>query len=225
MAIAYVQTLTPWEGITTGVSAPFTPADGDCVIVTGADMVNYPQTLLISGTLGASITIPYAVLTPPGTFASDYGDTWQMAYQLEADAIAQTISVLTNGTGDYTLGFALEYSGVASVAGTENPSAQPGTGTGAVVGASVLVPTGSVLLAIAVDEDPSSPALTATAGTTRLSGQTAVHLFGYCITEYAGAGANIQPAFTSSNGATGYYEVTQFLLTPPSAILLGQALT
>ena len=220
MAITYVQTVTPWSGNTTAVSGSFTPGEGDCILVAGADEFNYPQVLTITGTSGS-----YSVLTPPGTFDSDYGATWQLAYQNSATAVLQTITVVTNGVGDLTIGLAIDYSGVGSVLGYENSSAQPGTGAGAVVGVSVLVPTGSVLVAIALDEDNNSPALTNTAGTSRSSGTVAANAFAYNIVEYTGAGANIQPAFTSTGGATNYYMVVQFLLSPPSDVLLGQALT
>jgi hypothetical protein len=221
MSIAFVQNVTTWLGHTSATSGSFTPSAGDCILIAGCDDSNYPETLTISGSSGS-----YLVLTPPGTFDDDFGDTWQLAYQNGAAAVSQTVTVATSGSGDTLINFGGDYSGVASVSATENAQAQPGTGAGAIVGVSVNVPTGALLVALCVDvtggASPTAVPTAVGASATRISGD--IDNCGYLWAEWAGAGANIQPAFTSTAGATDYFTVVQWLLLPIQN-LLGQVLT
>ena len=203
MASNYIQTIAIWSGTTTGTSGSFSATAGDAILVYGSDFTAGSKTISFSG------TGTYTVINPPGQFNDIELDSTALAANLSATAGSQTIAVTTSGTGDLAVGFAVEYSDVSAVTAAENSQSKPGAGAGAVLGVSVSVPTGSTLVAFAFDLDAGGTVV-ATGGTTRSSTTTS------CVTDYAGAGAAIQPAFTGSAGASDHYIVVQFLLTPAS---------
>lgn len=153
----------------------------------------------------------YSILTPPGQQFSNF-IALATALNSSATAGAQTVTVSSNSSGDFSVGMALEYSGVSSVSSSETLPNTPGTGAGAIQGTAVTVPTGSILVAICLDNH-STTVPTATAGTSRGSGVVATS-FGYAIAEYAGAGSSITPSFTSAAGGTSQFSVVQWVLTP-----------
>ena len=203
MAIVYVQTITAWGAAPEPLaSGSFTANVSDCILVYGAD-----YTVTSGVTIGFSGTGSYLVLTPPGQFSDVESEPSALGWNSSATAGSQTITVSSTGSGDLVVGRAVEYSGVSTVSAAETSQSKPGTGAGAILGTSVTVPVGSVLVAIAVDLDGGGT-VTATSGTTRSSDSAS------CVTDYAGTGAAIQPAFTGSNGANDHYIVVQWLMTP-----------
>lgn len=204
MSIAWVQTIVPFSGTTPGASGSFTPTSGDVILVYGADFTVAGESISFSG------TGTYSVLIYPGQFADVEADPSAIGFNLSASGGSQTFTVTSSGTGDTVVGFGVEYSGVATVSGNQNSQTKPGTGAGAVLGVSTIVPTNSVLVSYAQDLDAGGTVV-ATAGSTRSSGTN------WCLTDYAGNGASILPAFTGSNGVNDHYLVLQWLINPTIA--------
>lgn len=208
MTITYVQTITPWTASTNpAASGSFTPAAGDAILVAGVDYTNGSETMSFTG------TGTYSLLTPPGSFTDNNGNSLGIGANSSASSGAQTTSVASSGFGnDEMFGFAIEYAGVSSIGGNENLVEAPGTGTGAITGVATLVPTGSILVALCIAVGGVSTAPTTT-GTSRGSGSVGSTV-GYCFAEWAGSGGSITPAFTApSGGGSGHYDVMQWLLS------------
>lgn len=214
MAITFVQTAGTLDfQFTSPFTSPaFTAGAGD-----------YLGVLAASG----NASFPTTSVTGSGSFAingahhtdvdNDDISIWQ---NTAATSGSQTI-VATSSVGHSETGLVFEYSGVGS-AGTPvyTNNAAPGTGAGAIVGAAVTVPTGSVLVAIVYDSTSvtSTTTITAVAGTSRLSvaGDNSTQPI-LRVQEYAGSGASITPAFTTNVGADNFV-VTQILLSPPMSL-------
>lgn len=200
-AATYVQTVTNWGESSPITSGNFTPNAGDTILPVAWD--GYGNAITISG------TGTYSTLTPPGAFDDQGGDSWLTAANSSATATSQTITI-TATAEDPTLGWAIDYSGVTAISSAKTLVTSPGTGTGAVAGSSVSVPTGSVLVAFCMDIDTTGT-LTTT-GTSRGSGTSAGGEFSYVWGEWAGSGGNITPTFTTAAGSDDFV-VIQYLLT------------
>ena len=130
---------------------------------------------------------------------------------LSATAGSQTVT-FTNGAG-FNQGTAIEYSGVTSLSnGSAVERSSPGTGAGALLGNSVVVPTGSWLYAIAWQENGTMSTVTNTAGNSRQSASSGLS---FNMVDYAGAGSAIQPAFTVGTGTAGFV-IVQLIMNPPA---------
>lgn len=141
--------------------------------------------------------------------------TWAYINCLACAAGAQTFTVTENSSGFVAIYYGFEYSGIASVSNcfiTNNVA--PGTGAGAILGVSVLVPTNSLLIAVCM-EPINSETITAAAGTSR---DSSVFNPSFIHVDYAGTGASIQPTFTTSAnaGAGTNYLVFQIIAAPPA---------
>jgi hypothetical protein len=223
MSIAFRQFITPWANTTPAVSGSFTPnAAGDVLLVYGLDYTNTGVTLTFTGTGGT-----YSTLQTIND--NNVGATDAVGVCLSASGASQTATVASSTSGDFMYGALLDYSGVGSVSGALAVVSGPGTGTGAILGTSVSVPIGSVLVAITADMNGGT-AITSPSGTNRASGTwPSGDPFEYCVTEYAGAGSAIQPSFTSASGDHDFI-VAQWLLSPsggsshPSQFFLSSAL-
>ena len=227
MSIAFVQAIPGWgapANTSPATSGSFTANASDAILVVAADVDNSNQTLTVTGT-GS-----YTVVNPPGTFNDVDFCTWQTAVNAAASSGAQTISIASGDAQNYGFGVAMEYSGVVGVSAAENSQASPGTGAGAVVGVSVLVPVGSVLVAMTTNVRSASRHPTVATGTLRGSGNVGYvggTQVAYCIAEYAGTGVNIQPSFTTDPaGGADPHTTVQFLLSPsaPATIVVVQHL-
>lgn len=153
-----------------------------------------------------------------GTYTSEvtYNDsssrTWAFINTVACVAGSQTFTVTENSTGFVSIVIGWEYSGVGTVSNCQHTdNTDPGTGTGAIVGAAIVVPSGSVLVACCVDL-VGSETITATAGTQRDSEPFNPS---FQLVDYAGTGSSITPAFTTSTNGANDYGVWQMILNPP----------
>lgn len=205
MAVAWVQTVTAFGGATPKASGSFTPTAGNLILVAAFDVTTTNTTVSFSGT-GTYSSITNFPFNDPNT------DTWNANDNSSATAGSQTFTVSSTNAGDFIESWGWEYSGVSTLSGTNNQQNRPGTGTGAILGTSVSVATGAILIALCVDIDGST-AISSPGGTNRGSG-TLLGSNSYCATEYSGSGGNIQPSFTSTNGSSDRFSISQFLLSP-----------
>lgn len=130
---------------------------------------------------------------------------------LSCSAGAQTVGVAAGAGGGASV-FGIEYSGVGSgTSPTPNFRTNPGITTGAILGTSVTVASGSTLIAFCLNFDGGTNAITSPSGTSRGAG---LNVQEYCFTEYAGSGAAIQPSFTSADGTADRFLVMQILMSP-----------
>jgi hypothetical protein len=107
----------------------------------------------------------------------------------------------------------IEYSGVGSITNSVmTNNASPGLGAGAIVGASVTVPTGSLLISSPSEGSMNETITVATAGSTNRGSSAANPVYYWA--EWQGTGAAIQPTFTTSANGTLEYTVWQFILNP-----------
>jgi hypothetical protein len=191
-------------GPSPGTTASYTPsASGEAAIVWAFTHGGSSITWTITGT-GAT----YNQL---GQYGSGTAGDIVTAYATSISGASQT-TTFNDNIANFDVVWGVLYAGVGSVGSwysTDNPS--PGTGTGAVVGHSVTVPSGSWLLAFCLDATGGVDIITNTSGTSRSSSASNQP---YNITDYAGSGAAIQPAFTASVG-TDEFVVQQVILTPP----------
>lgn len=220
MTIGFVNVATPTfgnaGGVTSVTSAAFTPSAGGCLLISGGIFLNQIQVITFTDTQGPAIVN----LNPPGNVGDSSNDSWQIAYQLNAVASSQTVTMTSNSASN--AGFwshILQYSGVASVSGDWNDTVSPGTGAGGVKGIATVVPLGSVLVAYATDAFNSTGSATITSlvsgGVTPTPRSVAVSSSfegGYNWSEWAGTGSTVTPTFTTSINEE--HVVFQFLLTP-----------
>jgi hypothetical protein len=211
MAVAWVQTVTPWSATaTTATSGSFTPTSGNALVA----FCYGSGTLSYSGSGTGTWT---AIFQTNDSFGSPHG----CGDNPTCGGGSQTITV--HQTASTTVfGWAFEYSGAGSFSGTSNETDVPGTTSGAIKGTSVVVPTGSVLLALCADiTGTGGSSISSPSGTNR--GAATIGAVTYCVTEYAGTGAAIQPTFTDiNNGGTDDYFITQILLSPAGTTPLTQ---
>ncbi len=207
MAIAFDQEITGTAGTqgNSPLSSPsFTPAAaGEVALVCALDQTqNGTATMTITGTGGSFTNINFDYSGSAST---------SQAYCLALSGAAQTVTAADSGA--YVLLVGILYSGVGSLTTSHVVRTAPGTGTGAITGNSVVVPTGSVLIAICIDTGDNSTIVNAN-GTLRGGGNGSAF---YVTTEFDGTGVAVTPEFTdATNGATDLYIVVQFLLSPPA---------
>jgi len=215
VSVSWVQTVTPVGTTSPAVTGSFTPSAGDQIPVFGANTSGSATTMTVTGTGSYS---SLATLLSDGST----GKTLQPWANSSCSGGAQTVTN-TGAAGNAMFIWAFEYSGAATVsAQTSVLRSNPGTGAGAILGTSVTVPAGAILLALCTCESTVTATITSPSGTNRGAGTVASTL-PYCVTEYAGTGAAIQPAFTCSVGGTNSFGVQQILLQPSTAapVLMG----
>jgi hypothetical protein len=220
MSVTWVQTVTPWTDTSPAASGSFTPTATNTIVVFSGDRSNSGETLSFSG------TGTYSIITPPGSSSDTHGETWAVGYNLSASSGSQTATITSSASGDYMVGWAFEYSGVSTIAGAfTDQTGSPITAGNPITGASVVVPSGGILLALCADVVNGSNTFTAAGSTSRGTG---TNLVPFGTAEYAGAGSSIQPSFVA--GTAGKFIVLQILLTPsggsshPSQFFLSSAL-
>jgi hypothetical protein len=200
--VKWVQTIAPVTGASPLTSGSFTPSAGNTLLLACVDGSSGGATFTFTG---------FTKLSPPGDFSDVNGNTEALGYRIAVGG-SQTFTI--SSTVTHTLwGFAWEYSGVATPtsvtmvsSGANNPQ-----GTTTPSGTAVVVPLGSILLALCFDVGAGG-AITATGGaTTRGSGLLGQQ---YCAGEWAGRGGAITPTF--SVGGSGNYVILQFLLPSSS---------
>ncbi|HEY1723977.1 MAG TPA: hypothetical protein VGF89_01035 [Steroidobacteraceae bacterium] len=164
-----------------------------------------------------------AIFSGTGTFTSltsindiNNGNSVTAYVNAACSGASQTVTN-TGATGQFMWSWVLEYIGATTVTAVANLSHTPGAGAGAILGTSQSVPSGQILVALCMDTSGGTTAISSPGGTNRGSGSLGAGTsIPYCWTEYAGAGAAIQPSFTSSSGAAHSFVIIQFLLTPPA---------
>lgn len=203
--------LSPWvSGASITSASPFTPTVGNLLIVFGSffDQVGGSTAMSVSG------TGTYSVLNPPGQHADTQSGRELTAVNVSATGGSQTATVTLVGGGPGGGGFSVsEYSGAntAALAGVLVERDNPGTGAGAIQGTAVVVPVGGVLTAWCQDiSNGTGPITNTTDGSTVVAGSGT----GWCVIEYAGAGASITPKFTSSVGAATDFTLSQVMIPP-----------
>ena len=185
-------------------SSPFTPAVGAFFFVIGLDWQVGGATITETANTGLAMTTATTSGFP--NFNDGQADTWQFAYQKTAVGVATLCTVASAADALFLMGLA--YSGVGSVS---NISITAGTATGtALSGASVVVPTGAVLVAYAVGLSSTSTILALDTSTLRASGSNVPAHWG--IWEYAGGGTAVTPKFSVDTTAIGL--VIQLVLNP-----------
>jgi hypothetical protein len=161
------------------------------------------------------------VWTAQGALQNPFAADWaQWSFRNNCTGATETDTVTGAGTGITAFwvdAFELEYRGIAAINTSQNISsitrAAPGTGSGAILGTSVSVPTGSILLAFCYNRGNHTSTISSPSGTIRRQGTSSALLSAYCFTEYAGAGSAIQPSFTdATNGGTDSYAIVQIIL-------------
>jgi hypothetical protein len=201
-APVWQQNVGRWGGSSPATSGSWTPyAANDVAIVFSS---NSGSTITISG------TGTYSAVSPPGTFEDNNFTYWNLSANTALSAGAQTTTVTASG-GNLN-GFLLEYSGAGtSLTGAKTLTNTPGTGSGAIQGTAVTVPSNEILVAFFEDTSSlSGGTITSPSGTSRASGSW--NGFAFAVTEYAGTGASITPSATSSTGGTDNFVVIQVLI-------------
>lgn len=205
MTVAFVQTVTPWFnfGTNSSTSASFTAGSGNALVAVCTNGSN--ATNSVSGSSSA-----FSILTPPGQHPDLGNDLDICVASLPCVGGSQTCTFSSTTAG--RVGWLWEYSGVSTVTAAATDVASPGTGSGAIHGAAVVVPSGGILLAMCTDVF-STGVISSPTGTTRGSGTTAGGAVNYCATEYSGTGASITPSFTTASGSDSFV-IFQWLLSP-----------
>lgn len=209
MSIAFQQILSAqFAGAPPLASASFTPnAAGDTILTFGYTSDGINENILITGASTYAQELNYN---------TGGAQTLSISASVSCAAGAQTATANDSSAGFIVVSGALEYSGVSSIGsgGTPASNAAPGTGAGAILGTSVTVPSGSVLIAWCADVSAGAETITSTAGTSRLSNSGAISTN---IAEYVGTGAAIQPAFTAGANGGNTYVVMQVMLVGSAA--------
>lgn len=213
MAVAFVNLVPQWGSASPSSSGSFTPAGaGNTLVVAALDGTGAGKTFTFSGT-GS-----YSQLTPPGNQNDSGGNTVAAGVNLSCSSGAQTATIAATA-GDGIYGLVIEYSGVSTATSVSVVStATPGTGSGALVGTAMTVPSGGMLVAVVMNVSTGNGTITQTAGTQRGSGGNGANTWngqGWNATDYAGSGGSITPAFTCTAGGTDTFDIWQFLLSPP----------
>lgn len=206
--------LSSWvSGASITSASAFTPTAANLLVV----FASFFDQVGGSTAMSASGTGTYSVLNPPGQHADTQSGRELTAVNVSATGGSQTATVTLVGGGPGGGGFSVsEYSGAntASLAGALVERDTPGTGAGAILGTAVVVPVGGVLTAWCQDiSNGTGPITNTTDGSTVVAGSGT----GWCVIEYAGAGASITPKFTSSVGAATDFTISQVMI-PPAAV-------
>lgn len=207
MTVAFVAVQTPGGFYSTGTSGSFTPTNaGDLLLCLAINSAGGTQSVADSN------AVSYTLVNPPGQFNSAASDSISLWTNPTAIANSQTVTVTDAGQSFFG-GTVLEFSGVLSVnngSAVSTPSST--TGTGGVQGTAVVVPTGAVLVAIAVNETGAATVTPASGGTLL---DASINAGEYTVAGYVGSGASITPAFTVSV-AGQFYTVIQAILNAPA---------
>jgi len=202
-APVWQQNVGRWGGSSPASSSSWTPyAANDVAIVFSSDS---GSTITISG------TGTYSAVSPPGTFEDNHFTYWNLSANTALSAGAQTTTITASG-GNLN-GFLIEYSGAGtSLTGAQTTiTSPPGTGSGAIQGSAVTVPSNQILVAFFVDTNNlSGGTITSPSGTSRASGSW--NGYPFAVTEYAGTGASITPSATSSTGNADNFVVIQVVV-------------
>jgi hypothetical protein len=209
VAVTFVAKVTQWGvqgGSSTATSGSFTPTASNQLVVFNS--------CIQTGTQSASGTGTY------NQVGSQFSSSVNVSCfaNLNLSGGSQTVAVSTTASLPNLDGFAYQYSGAATASNFSGVSrAAPGTGSGAITGTSVNVPSGAVLLALCGDTT-NGTTITSPSGTNRdggTVGTVGATISGWTVTEYSGTGANITPTFTdATRGATDTYIVVQMVLAP-----------
>lgn len=206
MSVVFVQTVTPWTAASGG-SAPsgsFTAGTGNALIAACINASNVTNS--VSGSAST-----FSILTPPGQHL-DLGNDLDICVA-SVPCVGGVQTCTFSSTTATRFGWLWEYSGVSTVTAAATDVATPGTSSGAILGTSISVPTGGVLLALCVDI-LNAGTITTPTGTSRGAGT--ISGVNYCAAEYTGIGSSITPTFTTVTG-TDSFIVLQWLLTPSGA--------
>lgn len=205
MTISYSQKFALWGGFSPATSPTVTPnAANDTMI----SLINDGAAQNLVQSLGAPFTNLSSLSYNTGTAT--------LGYVFPMGSVPFTY-VATDGTPGSNIPnvWAVEYSGVSRVSNYAlNRTATPGTGVGAIPGTPVVVPVGSVLAGLVINVSGGTANMTSPAANINAAGVEGNSEY-YAWFDYQGAGASITPTFTSVDGATMFYVVFQFLLTPP----------
>jgi hypothetical protein len=205
----FVKVIPTWGGASPAVSGSYTPGGaGNSLFFLAASGGGNSIAFLMTGSASSGFN-DLATLSPTG------GGTRTLIDCPSCAAGAQTFTINDQIANFDNVFEGIEYSGVGTITNAALTNvANPGTGVGAILGASIVVPTGSLLLACCY-EGTSAETITNTSGTSR--GSSASNPI-YNWVEYTGAGSAIQPAFTTSANGTLTYLVAQFILSPPVGV-------
>src|SRR5579863_8509783 len=157
MAVAWQQTVTPKEATSPCVSAAFTPTAADQLLGFGVNGGGTGLAVTFSG------TGTYSALTSALNDSAN-GNTLQVWDNASCSGGSQTMTN-TGATGNPMWLFGFEYSGAASLSASQLLTNTPGVGTGAILGSSITVPTGSILLALCGNTSGGTNAMTSPSGT------------------------------------------------------------
>lgn len=200
---AFAQTTGPSS--TTGSA---TPIVGDAIFgitaVWNQGSTSTAPTITGTGTYSVLPSVPY---WQDGA----QGDNL-LAVNSSATAGSQTVTGIGHSPSVGNVNtWAVSYSG-ANVA-TSSGSQIQRTGGGAVLGTAVSVPVGAVLFCWCFDSGNGTGTITAGAGSTQIANDPTT---GWCLSEYAGAGASITPSFTTTI-FSGFVNVLQVLILPSAS--------
>lgn len=201
----FVSLIPNWGGSSPTTSASYTPGGaGNSLFFLAASGGGNSIAFVMTGSVSSGFS-NLATLSPTG------GGTRTLIDCASCASGAQTFTVNDQISNFDNVFEGIEYSGVGSISNAALTNvASPGTGAGAILGASVVVPTGSLLIACCY-EGTSGETVSSVGGTSRGSGASNPV---YAWVEYAGAGSAIQPAFTTASNGTLTYLVAQFMLNP-----------
>lgn len=220
MSVSFVASLTGGifgEAASPQTSGAFSPTNaGDYIIAAGIDGTSGTASIVITG------TGTYSQVNPPGNWNDTAGDTVTLYVNQSSTTASQTVTV-TSGSSGFVEATAFEYSGAASSgSGSAKNNAAPGTGVGAIVGNSVTVPAGGMVVCFCYDANGNNSTISAAGtGNTRYNA-----IAGFCWADFPGTGGSITPTLTTNASGGDEYVVIQVVLNPAGGaapILMGQA--
>lgn len=221
MAVTFKQVIAPWSGTSPAASGSFTPnGAGDSLFLVGLGSGNLSWT----ASSGSTPNTLQSLAPQPGQFLQQNGaaggGTAACGGKNSTASGSQTVTLTAVGGGT-VYGWGIDYYGAANIGANyyTTSASPPGTGTGAIQGVPVVVPTGALLVAFCIDGtgDGSVQPTVANGGTSRGSGNASG--YAWCVGEWTGTGAAITPEFTSSVGASDYFGVSQVIIAPAGIVL------
>lgn len=199
--VAFVQAITPWGGTTSPqVSGSFTPitySTSDVLI--GHAFGSAAGAISVSGTSGT-----WNILSQS---SDGHGNQYAALDNTTSTTTSQT-ETLTQSATTALFGRIWEYTHTSSISGSLIQRSSPGSSAGGLVGTSLSVPNGGVLLCAVTDV--SGGAIAYYNGTSRGS-NTAFATAEY--TNTTGSTASMQCAFTAVTG-TDVFDIEQWVLSP-----------
>lgn len=214
-APTFVANAGVWSNFGTSVaSSTYTPASTSNSLILFSVIASASNSgITVTGTESS----PFNKINPPGDFFDALGNVDDIFWCPLLTSGGQTFSI-NCAVAAQIFGWAYEVSHVGGVTnGSSKNIAVGATGTGAIQGNAVSVPTGSSLWAfccnLSVTDAISSPG-----GINIDAGE------GYCVTAYNGAGSSITPTFTGTQAASNGYFILQMILGPaaPTAAFYGR---